>query len=73
MRNSPKPMARPWMFGAYAVYAADMLTAREAYERLRADATCFGPSGAITLETGEAVCWVNIHYGLSSDGKEVKD
>jgi hypothetical protein len=60
------------MFGPYAVYAPNMLTAREAYERLRADSSYTHSSGEITLETGEAVCWINIYHGLSGDGKDVK-
>ncbi|HZW19729.1 hypothetical protein [Noviherbaspirillum sp.] len=57
-----KGVARPWILGSYAVYAHNLHAARLVYEYARQSDP--GPFGTVELETGEAIDWNNMNYGV---------
>jgi hypothetical protein len=48
------------------MYAQNPYAAREAYERVRNEASHSEPFGTVLLDTGEKVNWVNIRYPAST-------
>jgi len=60
--NPVQGVARPWILGSYAVYAHNLHAARLVYEYARQSDP--GPFGTVELETGEAIDWNNMNYGV---------
>lgn len=64
MHKQSKSNTTPWILGAYAVYASNLLIAREAYEQVRDTESSHEAFGTVRLESGHEVDWVNIRYGV---------
>lgn len=58
---SSENISRPWIVGAFAVYAPDLRAARQVYEMVTA-CKREQPFGTVTLVTGEEVDWIDMQY-----------
>lgn len=61
-------IAHPWILGSYAVYTRDPHVAQRVYEYACSQSNP-GPFGTVELETGEAVDWINMNYGVVHQGQ----
>ena len=49
-----------WSLGPYIIYADNPFIARRAYEQLKEYGSQLERNGAISLDTGEKVTWINL-------------
>lgn len=60
---------RPWILGAFAVYASNLHTARQIRD-LIARQSRHDAFGTVVLETGEEVDWIDMRKPLHHDDEQ---